>query len=365
MWMTILCVVSVLAIISIIYLVRQFHRFRALERLAEKHKLLSWILALLPVLLLGTAIPLFGMSAAVVIVIHLMVIWLCCNFTAFVIRRITHKEDTRNYAGGAAILITVGVFITGWYFAHHVYETDYRLTTKKSLGGEPLRIAMLADSHLSVTLSGADFAEQLDRIAAAEPDLLLICGDFVDDSTQTDDMLTACEALGKLQLPYGVYFSFGNHDEGYFRYRKFTPQDLRDTLTENHVQILEDTCIIPDSRIALIGRQDTHVQERASAEALAENLDDSLYQIVLDHQPNDYDAEAAAGFDLVLSGHTHGGHIFPAGYVGLLIGANDALYGLETREHTDYIVTSGISGWAIPFKTGCISEYCIIDVEPE
>ena len=86
--------------------------------------------------------------------------------------------------------------------------------------------------------------------------------------------------------------------------------------------------------------------------------------IMLDHQPNDYAAEEASGVDLVLSGHTHGGHIFPAGLLGVWMGANDKTYGYERRGGTDFFVTSGISGWVIPFKTGCISEYVVIDIVP-
>ena len=69
--------------------------------------------------------------------------------------------------------------------------------------------------------------------------------------------------------------------------------------------------------------------------------------------------------DLVFSGHTHGGHIFPTGQIGLLIGANDCRYGAQTRGSTQFVVTSGISGWAVPFKTGCWSETVIIDILPE
>ena len=95
---------------------------------------------------------------------------------------------------------------------------------------------------------------------------------------------------------------------------------------------------------------------------LMKGLDKSKYTIVIDHQPNAYDEEADSGADLVLSGHTHGGHIFPAGQIGLLIGANDRVYGTEKRENTNFVVTSGISGWAIPFKTFTISEYVVIDI---
>ena len=95
---------------------------------------------------------------------------------------------------------------------------------------------------------------------------------------------------------------------------------------------------------------------------LTEDLDRSRYLIVLDHQPNDYDAEAAAEVDLVLSGHTHGGHIFPAWIVDRLMHYNDQRYGIEWRGESCFIVTSGISGWAIPFKTGCFSEFVVIDI---
>lgn len=167
-----------------------------------------------------------------------------------------------------------------------------------------------------------------------------------------------------MQTKYGVYFIYGNHDLGYSNYRDFNGEDLRAALEENHIQLLADENVVIDGRCSLTGRLDAYM-ERADAETLAEPLGDGLYQIVLDHQPNDYAAETDAGFDLVLSGHTHGGHIWPAGPIGLMIGVNDRIYGTETRGQTTFLVTSGISGWAIPFKTGTISEFCVIDIIPQ
>ena len=83
----------------------------------------------------------------------------------------------------------------------------------------------------------------------------------------------------------------------------------------------------------------------------------------MDHQPTDYANEAAAGVDLVLSGHTHGGQLFPVNHVGDWFGINDRTYGYERRNNTDFIVTSGISCWEIKFKTGTKSEFVIIDLE--
>ena len=363
MWLGIFTAVALCAIISIVYLVTGFHRFRCLERLAEKHKLLSWLAALVPVALL-LCLYFYNMFTMFTVLIHLMIIWICCDLVCMIIRKLRHQPRTCNYAGGAALLLTAALLAAGWFFAHHVYETDYRIETKKHLNGEPLRIAMLADSHLSLTLSGDDFAAQLRRIQAANPDVLLICGDFVDDDSKKADLLRACEALCEMKLKYGVFYVYGNHDEGYSGNRDFTADELRQALTENHVQILTDGVCMLGEGAAVAGRQDAYAPERLTAAELAAQLDDSIFQIAMDHQPTDYEQEAAAGFDLVLCGHTHGGHVFPAGQIGMLISDNDALYGMETRGNTVFIVTSGISGWAIPFKTSAISEYCIIDVIP-
>ena len=98
-------------------------------------------------------------------------------------------------------------------------------------------------------------------------------------------------------------------------------------------------------------------------EDLLHNLDKGKYMIVLDHQPADFVNQAKSGVDLVLSGHTHGGQLLPFNQVGKWIKANDLIYGHEKRKNTDFIVTSGISAWAIKFKTGTKSEFVIIDVK--
>ena len=77
----------------------------------------------------------------------------------------------------------------------------------------------------------------------------------------------------------------------------------------------------------------------------------------------DYDAEAASHMDLVVSGHTHGGQLIPFLDVGVWLGVNDAVYGYERRESTDFIVTSGISDWELFFKSGCRSEYVVIEIQ--
>ena len=351
----------VLLILGLYYLVTRIHRFSPFQRIAEKSRFLSWLAASIPLILAIIAFAFFPYEILIP-ALHLMAFFGVGDLIGFLIRKRREKSVRYDFIGGGVILFTTVYLAFGWFFAHHVFETAYMLETDKQLGADSVRVVMIADSHLGKIMSGTDFAEELERIQQTDPDLLLIAGDFVDDDSDRESMETACRALGTLKTTYGIYFTLGNHDKGYFNNRDFTEIDLRNALTENGVIILEDETARINDSFYLIGRKDRSYSDRLSIQALTEPLDQSRYMLVMDHQPNDYKNETEAQVDLVLSGHTHGGHVFPAGLIGLLIGANDKVYGYERREQTDFIVTSGISGWAIPFKTAAISEYVVIDI---
>ena len=363
MWAFIFLAFSVFSIIGVVYLVTRVHRFSFVRRFGETHRVLAWLISVPPVAMLALFL-LINTYAAAVAVVHVLAIWLLCDLAAFLIRKIRKKErGTRYVAGVVAIGISVVYLSAGWFCAHHVFEVSYSFETEKDLGGEPLRVVLISDSHIGITLDGEAFAREMQRVQGTDPDVVVICGDFADDDTQMDDMIHACRALGDLNPTYGVYFVYGNHDKGYYLYRNFSPQELREELTKNGVVILEDEALLIDERFYLVGRQDRSVRQRMEMDALMTGLDGSKYTILLDHQPNDYANEAREGVDLVLSGHTHGGHLFPAMFFGVWTGLNDRSYGTEVRGETQFLVTSGISGWGVPFKTGAISEYVVIDIK--
>ena len=202
-----------------------------------------------------------------------------------------------------------------------------------------------------------------------EPDAVVITGDFVDDDTSREDMLAACDALGKLTAPNGVFFVYGNHDKGYYSEaaRGWTNAELRSRLEQNGVIVLEDASVPIDDDLCIVGRKDRSEEQRSggrmAAEELLSTVDSKQYIVVLDHQPYDFDGEAAAGADLVLCGHTHGGQFIPIRHIGEWIGENALRYGHEKRQNTDFIVSSGISNWTFRFKTGCHSEIVVIELK--
>ena len=86
------------------------------------------------------------------------------------------------------------------------------------------------------------------------------------------------------------------------------------------------------------------------------------YTILLDHQPLDLEQNASLGIDLQLSGHTHGGQLFPMGIVQSLT-SDTLVRGQRNIDDFTAITTTGMSGWRYPIKTGAPSEYVIIKVK--
>lgn len=361
----VLIIILVTAITAgcVVYDVRQFLRTDFIKKISEKNKKISLIVSSVPFLLIAATSIFWGITTAVIILLHLTAFIMLVNFLNFTLKKTVKKHLNKTASVVAAVVMTSVYLSIGWYNAHNVVKTSYDFETTKQLPENSLRIVQIADAHLGVTLDGKSFSHQLQNIQKKLPDIVVITGDFVDDNSNKADMIKACKALGNLQTKYGVYFTFGNHDKGYFENsHDFTEDELRQELSKNNVKILEDELVLIDNSFYIIGRQDKSEKERLDIEDLTAGLDKSKYMIVLDHQPNDYENEVYAEVDLVLSGHTHGGHIFPAGPVGLIMGANDRIYGTEKINNTDFVVTSGISGWEIPFKTGTVSEYVVIDI---
>lgn len=304
---------------------------------------------------------------ALVCVMYVAMIWAFSDFVFWLIQKLGNITFEHYYAGYTALIVSIAALSFGWYSVHRVWQTDYILTTEKDIPN--LKIAMFADSHVGTTFNAEGFAFHLQKIQEQNPDIAFVVGDYVDDGTDKKNMIEATRALGKLKTKYGTYYVAGNHDKGYYAssHRGFSEYDLINELTANGIKVLRDDVVLIDDAFYIIGRRDfSEVREiggkRRSMAELVSNLDKNKYIIVLDHQPADYENQAKAEVDLVLNGHTHGGQLFPFNWVGKWIKANDLVYGHEKRKKTDFIVTSGISDWAIKFKTGTKSEFVIINI---
>lgn len=332
----------------------------------------SWLRRLIAILLLVIVLAILviclSFVEAVVILLHVAVIWLICELIVLIFRAFNvDLAHLKVYlAGICAVAFTIIYMIVAYILGSNVYITNYEIDTSKNI--EPVRIVQIADSHLGVSMRKDTFPAEVEKIKSLNPDMVLITGDYVDDESSLEDLEVCTKALSTINCKYGVFYSYGNHDKGMRNNsRGYDAARLEQILEENNVRVLEDEIVNLDNQYLLIGRADKTKTDRIPMQQLVNSIDSntfaSEYSIVMDHQPNDYDAEAAANVDLVLSGHTHGGQFLPINKIGEIIGANDYTYGHRKIDNTDFIVTSGISSWAIRFKTGTKSEIVVIDVK--
>lgn len=366
MWIVIIWTVIAFLWASVIYLANKLPKLFDFSFISNS-ELKQFLFGLAVVLILGALLTFFiNLASAAVCLIYFGLIWAVSDFVFYLLQKIFDLSFEYYYSGWIAFAVTFISLSIGFFLDYNVWQTNYHLSTNKKVS--PLKIALIADAHLGTTFNGDGFGKHIAKIQEQNPDLLVIAGDFVDDETHKKDMVKACEILKNFKSKYGVYLVFGNHDKGYNRFRAFSSKELIDELKKNNVKVLFDEVISLNDDYYLIGRKDySEIHEkigtRLSMSELTENLDKNKYMIVLDHQPTDYKNQAEAEVDLVLSGHTHGGQLFPFNQVGKWIGANDLVYGHEKRNKTDFIVTSGISDWAIKFKTGTKSEFVIINLK--
>lgn len=366
MWFFIMIFSLSLFVLSFFYLSNRFMKIFIFKFmiLATKLKILS----ILSVGIIFFVISYFlNFVNSIICFIYLTMIWIICDIVFFICKKFLNFTCEYYVVGVIAIILTIIILLVGWYLNHNVFITEYNLTTDKNINN--LKIAFFADSHIGTTFDYKGFEKHIKTIKNLNPDILFIVGDYVDDDTKKIDMLKCSEFLGNLDLKYGIHFVLGNHDKGYYssKRRGFDENDLINELEKNKVNVLRDESILIDNSFYVIGRKDYSTEKerkgkRKTIKDLTDNLDKNKYMIVLDHQPVDYKNEEE-NVDLVLSGHTHGGQIFPFNNVGKWIKANDLVYGLEKRGKTNFLVTSGISCWSIKFKTGTKSELVIVNIK--
>ena len=360
-WIFILVTVMASGIAGILYMTWMMGQTDWMKAIAgDKKGMRNLISAGLLLLFFVVFTLTLSFADAVVIFLHILFFSVVYGLIFRIVRKLSGRDYSVNWQGCLALLTAAACLVPGFFFCCHVRKTTYDLSTEKDI--DTLCIAMLADSHIGTTFDGDRFAVYLEEIMEQQPDLLLIPGDFVDDSSRRADMLRACEALGDIHPRYGVWFSYGNHDKGYYSGRDFSADELASALEKNNVHILEDETALVGN-LCIVGRRDAMWQERAPLNELLKDVGTDKYIIVLDHEPTDYEEEAKTAADLVVSGHTHGGQIIPIGQISEWLKINDRTYGHEKRNHTDFIVTSGISDWAMHFKTGTQSEYVILRVK--
>lgn len=220
---------------------------------------------------------------------------------------------------------------------------------------EGLSLAQITDLHIGPTIK-KDFVEKIVRTTnALQADAIVLTGDLVDGDVPGLAAHTA--ALSLLRAPLGVYAVTGNHE--YYSGAEQWVQEYRRlglSVLENEHVVLK----VKEHKIILAGVTDFDAQRfdknKASdpQAALFGAPSDAAARILLAHQPRSMWAAAAAGFDLQLSGHTHGGQFWPWGYFVRL--QQPLVAGLHQFQNLKVYISQGTGYWGPPMRIRAQSE---------
>ena len=249
-----------------------------------------------------------------------------------------------------AVIITFSLIIVagGVINFNTIRITPYSIILDDNHIRGKLRIAFVSDFHLEEDVPSGFVRQFVSRIEDINPDVLLYGGDIVEGRGEN---LSGFESiLHGIKTKYGVYGVLGNHDR---------IRDYHDNFfTRSGIVLLRDSIVVIDSSFVVAGRNDSR-NSRLEAANLLNNVPD-LPIIMVDHRPTDYDRISNTSTDLVLSGHTHKGQLFPINLY--LKSIYEVSHGYLRKNSTHFIVSSGIRLWGPRVRTTGKSEIVVVDL---
>lgn len=302
-----------------------------------------------------------------IVALHLCAFLALVDFFSFLMRKLCKGEPKAwlivHRTAVIPVLCTSLLIGLGSANIRDVVRTEYTVATEKDIREEGYRIALIADTHYGLLDNREDIVALANTLSGDGLDLVVLCGDIVDENSSREEVEEIFEILGGIESTFGTYFVYGNHDKArYTSTPAFTEAELADVIQQGGVTVLEDAAVALTEDFTLIGRKDKSLSPAEVATVTA-NADQTDFLLLVDHQPYEYAEKAAAGIDLTLSGHTHAGQIFPFGLLSEIIGTNDMQYGLEMIDGMNAVVTSGVTGWGFPVRTEGRSEYVVVSVQ--
>lgn len=266
-------------------------------------------------------------------------------------------RENKRRAGHLAFAGVVGatcvLLVAGLFYARYVRIHTMEISIAKNAGAMgSLNLVALSDIHVGPYMRTSRLEKIIQKVNALEPDVVLFLGDLMNEETIAPERERLPAALAKLRAKFGVYACLGNHE--HFAGLKSS----LDLLEKSGIRVLPNEAFLVAGSFYLVGRSNRSYigqrERRLTLKEILKDVDMGRPVILMDHQPVRLQEAAEAGVDLQLSGHTHGGGVFPVTLV------NDRLYeigrGYGRISNTQYYVTTGVGVWSPPIRVGTTSE---------
>ena len=214
----------------------------------------------------------------------------------------------------------------------------------------PLRIVQWTDVHIG-SRDPVFLDHLVQQVNEISPDLLMITGDFIDQTGVTLDELAGLRALS---MP--CYFVTGNHE----RYEDL--EEIINRLEQLGVLVLRGQAVLARDDVQIIGVDDSDQKDHLRRMLPDISLQKKLCNILLYHRPEGLEVADEYDIHLTLSGHTHAGQIVPFGYFVRRVFPK--LKGWFRTGGCKHYVSEGTGSWGPALRLGTRSEVTLFEIEP-
>lgn len=240
----------------------------------------------------------------------LIIVWNIAALIFFKIRKIKSKK-TKNPGNGILITLIINVILLAclYYFSVNISVTHYNLKSERLPEEfDGYKILQISDFHTATFTGGTEAL--IKKVKKEKPDIVVLTGDLIDETRI--NLQPVIQLVTGLQAIAPVYSVSGNHDVWYSNFNEY--QEL---LKNKGVILLENKKTIlqrGNSSINLFGISDPETwNDLLAKNFLIENINklepDSGFNILLFHRANMFDIIKGKGYQLVFSGHMHGGQV--------------------------------------------------------
>ncbi len=247
-------------------------------------------------------------------------------------------------------LITALLLFIGALYANSPVITEQNITLRKGKGtGGSITMAMVTDIHMGVIVKNAHLEKMATLINEIHPEIVLLGGDQFDENLKPVIKNDLGDILKAISSKYPTYAITGNHEfyggiEEACRY-----------MEEHSVILLRDRGVKIKNQFYLIGRDDKtkndfEKEKRKFLKDILIDTDRNYPLILMNHNPAGINDASEEGIDLMLSGHTHHGQLWPLNYITSKIYQVDRGYGKIGG--TQVYVSTGFGTWGPPVRLG-------------
>jgi predicted MPP superfamily phosphohydrolase len=258
-------------------------------------------------------------------------------------------------------LLALSIVSAGWINARYPRINEVVVNIDKPLGDKnELKIALATDIHMGAMIGKKRIREMVEKINSQEVDMVLLAGDLVDHNPLYVKAANMGPEFENIQAPLGTYAITGNHE--FIGHAEVSI----DYLKQYGIQYIRDSILNVGSVLQIAGRDDRERRAhdgvaRKPIEEVMQHRNPDLPLILMDHQPVEYGKAQEFDVDLMVSGHTHKGQLWPFGYITRAIFEND--YGLIRKGKTWFYTSSGYGTWGPPVRTGNRPELVVIHLK--